>query len=207
MHSKQFSWQIAWDYPPFRLKLILGTIILIGILLFIPQFFHHIESREGTVLNDWFLKRIPAVDVSLYIFIILYALIILFLVRMSRNTSICLTALWTFIFLCIARMLTITLVPLNAPTGIIELADPCSVLFYRSNLITKDLFFSGHTATLIVGGMCMKSKRDKTIAFIAAAIVGLLLLVQHVHYTADVIAAPFFSWICWYLGKTVAKTY
>ena len=207
MHSRQFSWQIAWEYPPFRLKLILGTIILIGILLFIPQFFHHIESREGTVLNDWLLKKIPAIDVSLYIFIILYALIILFLVRMSRNTSICLTALWTFIFLCIARILSITLVPLNAPTGIIELADPCSILFYRSNVITKDLFFSGHTATLIIGGLCMQSKRDKLISFAAAVIVGVLLLVQHVHYTADVIAAPFFSWICWYLGKTVAKTY
>lgn len=205
MHSKQFSWQIAWDYPPFRLKLILGTIILIAILLFIPQFFHHIEAREGTVLNDWLLKRIPPVDVSMYIFFILYALIVLFLIRMSRNTSICLTALWTFIFLCIARILSISLVPLNAPTGIIELADPCSILFYRSNVITKDLFFSGHTATLIVGGLCMQSKRDKTIAFIAAAVVGILLLVQHVHYTADVIAAPFFSWICWYLGKSVAK--
>jgi len=72
-------------------------------------------------------------------------------------------------------------------------------------MITKDLFFSGHTATLIVGGICMTESRDKVIAFFAAALIGVLLLLQHVHYTADVLAAPFFSIICCYLGKSVAK--
>lgn len=205
MHSKPFSWQIAWDYPAFRLKLIIGIIILIFILLFIPQFFRHIESREGYVLNDWLLARIPAINVSAYIFILLYAMVIFLIFRMSRNTSICLTALWSFVFLCFARILTITMVPLNPPTDIIVLADPCSVLFYHANVITKDLFFSGHTATLFIGGLCLTNKRDKIIAFTASGIIGFLLLLQHVHYTADVLAAPFFCWICWYLGKSVAK--
>lgn len=205
MQFKQFTWQIAWDYQAFRIKFILGMLIFITILIFIPHFFLHIEAREGPVLNDWLLAYLPAVDVSLYIFLVLYALIGLILYRMSKNTIMCLTALWAFIFLCATRILTITFVPLDPPADIINLADPCSIFFYRSNVITKDLFFSGHTATIFLGALCLEKKNDKMIAFIATGLIASLLLVQHVHYTADILAAPFFSWICWYLGKSMAK--
>jgi len=206
MQSKQFTWQIAWDYQAFRVKFILGMFILVAILIFIPHFFSRIETRDGIVLNDWVLSHIPAKDVSIFIFIILYGMVGFFLYRMSKNTIMCLTALWAFIFLCLARIITITLVPLNPPNDIIHLADPCSVFFYHSNVITKDLFFSGHTATVFLGALCLDQRFDKTIAFAASAIIAILLLIQHVHYTVDVIAAPFFTWICWYLGKSIAKS-
>ncbi|RZK78873.1 MAG: hypothetical protein EOO92_10370 [Pedobacter sp.] len=205
MYSKHLTWQLAWAYPVFRVKFILGVAILAGILLFIPQFFAHIEDREGIVLNDIVLHKIPAADVSLYIFMVLYSSLIFFFLRMSKDMEICLSTLWAFIFVCLMRMTTITLVHLNPPVGIIDLADPCSLLFYRSHFITKDLFFSGHTATLIIGGLCLKRKIDKAIAFTSATIVGVLVLVQHIHYTIDVLAAPIFCMLCWYLGKKVAK--
>lgn len=205
MQFKQFTWQIAWDYQAFRIKFILGMLILIAILIFIPHFFLHIEAREGKMLNDWVLAYLPAIDVSVYIFILLYAMIGFFLYRMSKNTLMCLTALWAFIFLCAARIITITLVPLNPPADIIDLADPCSIFFYRSNVITKDLFFSGHTATMFLGALCLEKKNDKIIAFIATVVIAVLLLIQHVHYTADILAAPVFTWFCWYLGKSMAK--
>lgn len=205
MQTKQLTWQIAWDYQAFRIKFIIGMLLLVAILVFIPHFFSHVESREGIVLNDRVLTSIPAKDVSFFIFILLYSMIGLFLYRMSKNTIMCLTALWAFIFLCVARIITITLVPLNPPNDIINLADPCSIFFYHSNVITKDLFFSGHTATVFLGALCMERKRDKMYALIATGVIALLLLIQHVHYTVDILAAPFFTWICWYLGKSMAK--
>jgi hypothetical protein len=205
MQSNPYTWQIAWDYQAFRIKFILGMIVLVAILIFIPHFFTHIEAREGVVLNDWLLNYIVAKDVSILIFLVLYSMIGLFLYRMSKNTIMCLTSLWAFIFLCIARIITITLVRLDPPSDIIHLADPCSIFFYHSNVITKDLFFSGHTATAFLGALCMERKSDKTIAFIASGLIAALLLIQHVHYTVDIIAAPFFTWFCWYLGKSMAK--
>lgn len=205
MQSKQFTWQIAWDYQAFRIKFILGMILLVAILIFIPHFFSHTEAREGIVLNDRLLAYIPAKDVSLLIFLVLYAMIGLLLYRMSRNTIMCLTALWSFIFVCLARIITITLVPLDPPVDIINLADPCSIFFYHSNVITKDLFFSGHTATAFLAVLCMERKNDKILAVIATLTIAVLLLIQHVHYTADILAAPIFTWGCWYLGKSMAK--
>lgn len=205
MQSKQFTWQIAWDYQAFRIKFILGMILLVAILIFIPHFFSHTEAREGIVLNDRLLAYIPAKDVSLLIFLVLYTMIGLLLYRMSRNTIMCLTALWSFIFVCLARIITITLVPLDPPVDIINLADPCSIFFYHSNVITKDLFFSGHTATAFLAVLCLERKNDKILAMIATLAIAVLLLIQHVHYSADILAAPIFTWGCWYLGKSMAK--
>jgi len=205
MQSKSFSWQIAWDYPAFRVKFLLGLFTMAIILFFFPDFCLFIQERNGLLINDLLLDNLPAKDVSVYIFILLYPITGFFFWRMYRKSSICITALWGYIFLCLARMLTITLIPLEAPKGLLHLVDPFSLFFYGPNVITKDLFFSGHTATLFLVGLCLENKWEKRTAFAATAILAALLLVQHVHYTADILAAPVFSYLFWYIGKTIAK--
>ena len=98
-----------------------------------------------------------------------------------------LTFTWAFIFLSIFRVLTILLVPLDPPGGLITLVDPLSNFFYGAKFVTKDLFFSGHTSTVFLLFLTIPGKTDKKLALIATFIVGLLLLVQHVHYTLDVL--------------------
>jgi len=205
MQSKQLTWRFAWDYPAFRVKLILGLFLMGMIVFFLQDFFLFIQPRSGVLMNDWVLDKLPARDVSLYIFLILYPASGFFFWRMRKNSTICITALWGYIFLCVVRMITIALIPLEAPVHLKHLADPFSIIFYGSNMITKDLFFSGHTATLFLLGLCLEDKREKAVIFAATAVLAVLLLIQHVHYTADVIAAPFFSYLFWYLGKTIAR--
>lgn len=205
MQSKPFTWQFAWDYPAFRVKFLLGILVMAFIVYFLQDFFLHIQTRSGVLLNDSVLDWLPAYNVSLYIFLILYPATGYFLWQAVRNSSICITGLWGYIFLCLARMLTISLIPLDAPKALIHLSDPFSVVFYGANLITKDLFFSGHTATLCLIGLCLEGKTAKLIVFCATAVLAVLLLIQHVHYTADVLAAPVFSYLFWYLGKTIAR--
>ena len=96
----------------------------------------------------------------------------------------------TFIFVTILRVLAISLIPLDPPKGLIVLTDPLTGVFYGQSTITKDLFFSGHTSILFLTILCLEKKNDKIIASIATLIVACLLLVQHVHYTIDIIAAP-----------------
>jgi len=205
MQSKQITWQFAWDYPAFRVKLFLGVFVMGLILFFLQDFFLFIQARNGVLLNDWVIDKLPAYDVSTYIFLILYPASGFLFWRIKGNSSMCITFLWGYIFLCLARMITISMIPLDAPKQLIHLADPFSIIFYGTNVITKDLFFSGHTASLFLVGLCLEKKSEKAVVFAATAILGVLLLIQHVHYTADVIAAPFFSYLFWCLGKRVAK--
>ena len=205
MQSKTLPWQVAWDYPAFRVKFFLGVICLSVILFFIPDFFLFIQHRNGVLINDALLNRMPSYDVSTYIFMLLYPITGFFFWRVIRQSTMCITALWGYVFLCLARMITISIIPLEPPAGLMHLHDPFSIFFYGSNVITKDLFFSGHTATLCLVALCLENKWEKRIAFAATFILAVLLLIQHVHYTADIIAAPLFSYLFWYLGKTIAR--
>ncbi len=184
------NWQNAYDTSLKRLKLLIGTILIVGLIDIMPSFFRSIERRNGLVLNDWLLASLPAFDVSAIIFAIIWGMGILMLVRAMNKPAICTTYIWTLIFVCIARFISISLVRLDPPAGLVPLTDPLTGCFYGHAAITKDLFFSGHTSTMVLIYLNLEKKIDKIIAFAATILVMLLLLLQHIHYTMDVLAAP-----------------
>jgi hypothetical protein len=105
-----------------------------------------------------------------------------------------LVMLWAYNGVTLVRMACIGLVSLNPPAGLIPLMDPITNQFYGQRYITHDLFFSGHTTTVFLIFLCLKKKTDRIYALFASIALGFLLLVQHVHYTVDVLAAPLFTY-------------
>lgn len=179
----------------FRNKLVGGLLLLVLLIAFLPYYFAFIEARKGIVLNDLVLNFIESANVSIPTFIIIWSLSLWYLFKSYKDPALMLLILWGFNILSISRIISIYLVPLEPPNNLIELIDPITNSFYGAKFITKDLFFSGHTATLVCLALCLKTKRDQIIVFTGAVIVGILVLIQHVHYTIDVIAAfvfPFF---------------
>ena len=162
--------------------------ILISCML--PTFFNAIQKRTGPVLNDWLLASIPAYNVSWAIFPIIWGWGLYSLWRGIEKPTIYIAYVWTFIFVSILRLLTISLIPLDPPVGLVDLKDPLTGIFYGESTITKDLFFSGHTSVLFLTVLCLEKRRDKILAGCATFAVACLLLIQHVHYTIDVVAAP-----------------
>jgi hypothetical protein len=201
--SLREEWTVAWQSAKFRRKVVTGFFAVALILTAFPVFFQAIEKREGILLNDRILELLPAHNVSIPIFIIVWLLTALTLFRCLQNPDMLVTLLWSYILLSLSRFLSITLVPLDPPADLIGLADPLANTFYGPRFVTKDLFFSGHTSTLFLMFLCLQTRTDKLLALAGTTVVGVLLLVQHVHYTMDVLAAPVFTWLIYRLTLKV----
>jgi len=199
------AWIAALQSPKKRDKLLIGSFIVAIILSSLPIFFSYIQKRRGIVLNDWVLAHLPAYDVSIVIFTIIWGMATLIFIRALYNPVIYINYVWTLIFINITRMLTITFIALDPPRGLIHLTDPLTGVFYGHNVITRDLFFSGHTSTLVLIFLCLEKRNDKILGFISIIAVMILLLVQHIHYTVDVVAAPIIVYMIFLMVRKLLK--
>lgn len=204
--KEPISWSEAWQLRSFRNKTFVALALVAIILLTLPTFFAFIEKREGMVLQDFVLDAIPAMNVSVPTFVIIWSMVLLVFYRIYQNPRLFLVIAYGFILMCLCRVLTISILPLNPPPGLIMLKDPIANIAYGGNgiFITKDLFYSGHTGNMFLFFLCLQAKWDKIFALTAALLVGILVLVQHIHYTIDVLAAFVFTYFIYLAAKKVA---
>lgn len=198
--SVRQEWQGAWQVPGFRRRVIAGLIIIVAVLSSFPVFFQHIERRQGIQLSDPILSLLTPHNVSLPLFIAIWAISGYSIYRAAQTPQMFLNFLWAFILLSVFRTLTIALIPLDPPVGLIPLKDPLSNFFYGDKFVTKDLFFSGHTSTVFLLYLTIPGKSDKKLALLATFIVVVLLLVQHVHYTLDILGGFVFAWLSYQIA-------
>lgn len=199
------AWGKAWENKRFRIITIIGGILLLGILISFPFFFRYIESRTGTVLHDRLLAILPAYDVSVPTFIIIWSMTVLLWIRSVQDPGIFIVFLVGFILLSLSRMITISLVPLDPPEGLIPLKDPLSSIFYGGTdvFIRKDLFYSGHTSIQLLMLFSFKKRSDKWLAFFSSLAIASCVLVQHVHYSIDVAGALLFSGLIYLISRRI----
>jgi hypothetical protein len=203
--TKSVRWRTAWQRTQFR-RLAIGGLLLCCFLLAIwPTYLARIEARDGVQLNDYVLNALPVRDVSLLVFVCLWGAALLLIYQVQHNPMIYLRFIWGYALLFITRIITIGLVPLNPPTDLIELRDPLSNYFYGSTFITKDLFFSGHTASICLMAFCLVRPIDRWLVFIGTFLVGIGVLIQRVHYTADVVSAPLFAYAVYWIANRLTK--
>ncbi len=202
--TEDLKWVQAIRNPVYVRKLAIAVLATVLSLSVLPTFFQIIQKRDGVVLHDPILDLLPAVDVSYAIVSIIYLLMILAVVRSIQSPRMLLLMVLSFCFFFLTRFITISLVPLDAPANLIVLFDPMSNSFYGENFVTKDLFYSGHTASQFIIFFALQKKTDKLIALIGGIAMGILVLVQHIHYTIDVLAAPIFAFICYFVAQKLA---
>jgi len=203
--SPATNWANAWSKKLFRQKIIIGFAALVTAIVCMPAFFQYVEKRPGVQLNDWILRELPPVNLSIPIFLLIWASVIIAVVTAVRKPYFLLTLLYAYLLLCLSRYITIASVALEAPKGLVILADPLSNLAYGDTFITKDLFFSGHTSTLFLIYLCLQQKPAKYFTLLASILVGIFLLFQHVHYTVDIVLAPLFAYAVFTLAKKISR--
>ncbi len=199
------NWKESLANQDYVVKLFTAVAVFVSGVLQFPTYFRNIQKRPGIDINDFILNYIPFVDVSTYIFAIIYGLLIYMLLRVLAKPQLFLLFALTFVIETVFRMTTIYLFPLNPPTDLVILHDTFAELLIYGDTepITKDLFFSGHTATMVMICLFVEGRRDKIIALIATFALAVLLLIQHVHYTVDIFGALFFTCISYLIAKQI----
>ena len=194
-------WRIAWKRPRFRVATFLSVFVLLMSWIVLPSFFQFLEQRPGALLDDPVLRILPAKDFSEIIFFLIYLSLLYLIGRSVFSPAVFIRFINSYALLLLMRVATLYMVPLDPPEGLIPMPDPWTPFFAGAQALTRDLFFSGHTSTAFLVFLSLTGKGEKAVALAIVAVIALLLLFQHIHYTIDVVAAIPFAYLCYRISK------
>ena len=200
------EWKKSFSNKRFLINFIISFFALASLFLMLSQFLQFNEYRVGAVLNDPLLNIFKPIDLNVEIFVVLYLSVILAIINIIKSPSETVIMFIAYGIMIAMRMTSMYFVQLNPPNSMIELHDPIILTFASGKMINKDLFFSGHTATMCLMYYSVKNKKLKLFLLIGTIFVGLGVLIQHVHYSIDVIAAPFASYLSYRFAQWIYKS-
>lgn len=194
-------WRAAGRHARFRLiiggAVAITTVIMVGLLYFLRAN----EARVGVVLPDPLLAALPARDLSVPIFILEYGSLLWVLLQLRRHPLRLPAAVLAYGLVMLMRLVTVWVTPLDPPQDFIMLVDPIVSLAGGGTELTRDLFFSGHTAAMFIFAFSSPHPRARWVLGGAGIVVATMLLVQRAHYTVDVLVAPAMSLSAWTIAR------
>jgi hypothetical protein len=195
--NTQTAWQVAWSNKIFRWQFLISVAFFVFCSKFNFYCLNQWEFRTGERLNDVVMNYLPPTDFSNIIFFFTYGTIATTIITALAYPGVFVRGLQAYSILLLARVVSIYFFPLEPPAGMVLLVDPVGEFFLHQQVtVTKDLFFSGHTASIAFMFLMAQNRYVKTFAAVSLCIVPLLLVWQHVHYTVDIVFAPFVSFAC-----------
>lgn len=177
------NWLIYFALSKKRLVFFMSLCCLIITLICFVYFLTFNENRTGYVFNDPVLNLFKPIAISQIIFLVTYSLAIYGLIISLRDPVFFVSMIQAYTIMTLIRMVCLYSVPLEPPVLIIPLKDTfLESFFYSGRANLKDLFFSGHTATIFLFAFGFRKKSYKWLFLIGACLVGVLMVLQHVHY-------------------------
>ncbi|HEU4717653.1 MAG TPA: phosphatase PAP2-related protein [Bacteroidia bacterium] len=201
---KQTTWEKIRADASFRKQLLISFLFLAVVLAGFFFVLAFVENRDGLIIEKGWLDGIASThDFSAIIFPLTYSTIIAGVIIAAQNPEKLLLMIRAYAFLQLLRGISLLVFPLDPPGGIIPLHDPfLQSTFYNGRANLKDLFFSGHVATIVMFIPVLGRSWLKYTFALSALAVGILLVVQRAHYVADVAAAPLFSGLSFWLASS-----
>lgn len=201
----RMNWKDFLSDKKNKTEFIVSLIFLAVVLAVLAWFINYVELRQGVAFNDPLLELFNPIDLTWFTFGLIYFALILAIVSLINNPVKLLFALQLYSLMVFVRIIAMFLLPLDPPEKMILLKDPFVELFGSGKTLTKDLFFSGHTATLFILYLVSEKKKIKMYFLISTILVAACVLLQHVHYTIDVFAAIFFTYACYKLLSKISR--
>ena len=186
----------------------IAILVLLALVLgLFTRFLQYFELRNGFAFDDPILIQFNPIDLTWIIFIMIYGGLVLALISLVKSPQVLTLALLTYLLMVIFRIAAMYTLPLNPPESMLALKDPFVELFGGGKTLTKDLFFSGHTATSLIFFLTAKNKIIKKIFLFLTVVMGASVLLMHVHYSVDVLIAPLVSFTAFIISKNILKKF
>lgn len=186
----------------------IAILVLLALVLgLFTRFLQYVELRNGFAFDDPILIQFNPIDLTWIIFIMIYGGLVLALISLVKSPQVLTLALLTYLLMVIFRIAAMYTLPLNPPESMLALKDPFVELFGGGKTLTKDLFFSGHTATSLIFFLTAKNKIIKKIFLFLTVVMGASVLLMHVHYSVDVLIAPLVSFTAFIISKNILKKF
>ncbi len=195
-------WQVALRRAHVRWLLVLSTVFSFSCVQLLLHALRLAEVRPGVVLNDPILGFFPVADLSVPIFVIEYGCALAVLYMLLNHPVRLSVGLVGYGGVMLFRWITITLVPLDPPPDLVLLVDPVVEAMGGGPIFTKDLFFSGHTAAMMMFTLTAPRRVARIVFGCLTAVIGVMLMIQRVHYAIDVFVALFMAYAGWRLART-----
>jgi len=199
------SWQTVLQSLYWKKVALLSLLLLVGYALIFSQFLDWQELRDGYSFSDPILALFSPQDFSTAIFTITYGGLFAAILFKLKQPNALLQLMQAYLLLLVIRTVTLWAFPLYAAPDIIVLQDPFLDTLIYGGVKVRDLFFSGHTATIFLLAFTFDRKIIRGAFALAGAAVGVLLIWQHVHYSIDVFAAPAFAFFVLWIQRKVQQ--
>jgi hypothetical protein len=199
------AWSDAWSDSRFRRAVLITLGALVIALGAMTRFLAWVDLRPGVVLPDPVLAVITPRDVTWVTFALIYSGILGGIWNLLPHPRRLMHGLQAYVVMTLLRMVVMSVMPLEAPPGMIVLQDPLVQVFGTDHPFAKDLFFSGHTSMMFLLALMAPGRLTRSYFLLCTACVAVCVLWQHVHYTIDVLAAPLFAFasyalVAWFQG-------
>ncbi len=188
------SWKEFASNSKNRIEFVVTVTLLALILIIFTNFLQYVEYRPGVTIADPILLLFNPINLTWLTFGLIYFSILLTVFSVFKNPEKLVFILQCYGVMVFFRLIVMYLIPLEAPPTLIPLNDPFVQLFGPGKILTKDLFFSGHTATIFLLYLSSENRLIRIIFLSSTILVGTAVLLQHVHYSVDVAVAPFFAY-------------
>ncbi len=197
-------WQRALSQASFRWLLAVSFGFALFAVKILVNELHVAEMRPGVVLSDPVLALLPVAELSIPIFVIEYGCALAVLALLAPRPVRFAVGILSYGIAMFLRCVAISIVPLDPPPDLVLLVDPVASLVGGGPTFTKDLFFSGHTAAMAVFTVTAPKRWARWVFGALTVAIGVMLMIQRVHYAVDVFVAPVMAYASWRAAKPLA---
>jgi hypothetical protein len=202
------TWQEAFRQPQSRKRFLVLGAAMIVMFVFVFLTLEWTENRQGFTIESWATNLLGAPrNFSIPIFSFTYLSVLAVLLQYGKSPERIFHLLAAYTIMQLMRGTLLLIVPLDPSPEIIPLEDPfLKYTFYNGRPNLKDLFFSGHVATILIIAFVQSSLKLRIAFFCTATLTAAMIVQQRVHYIIDVAAALPAAWISVRLSSYIARS-